>query len=882
LRTFLIAIALCFATPFAGAAVAADQPSTIEQYNQQLDRARVTVDEINKTLEQPSLSDGELKILREKVDPLPRGLQEVIDKLTPRLGALKARLDELGAPSAEQKPPATEAATPTAGSQKPEAGKPGAGTPEKKAQDEKASKANGKQAPEPKQAAAAPADANSAAASVDAELAEQRKLYDDANATLKRARALLLESQQTMTTIGARRRALFTKTLFLRTSSLFAPSLWSAAAREAPEVASDAQSFLAARASNVWARLGGMRYAEFFGVVLLILIAIPPALLLSRRTLTRAPKGEPTIETKVLAASWTALAVGIIPIAALGALALTIKSFDLVDATLEPLANTAFSALLRVAAIYAIARAILAPRRTQWRLLALNDRAAIVITRFVTASAVVLSITRTLEQLEEAVQAALPVVIVTRGVGVLIVAGLLGLAALALWRKERDDADVGLTSSSSVDAADRLRFLALAAVVTILGACGAGYVTFANFAIARAGLLLADGAALYLVVKLLHVCIEWSLAPKSPFARSIVMSVGVRRDSLAQVTVLLNGVITLAGFVTAALVALSSVGVQSGDFFSRLETAFYSIKIGDVAISLSAILTAAALFAATLAATQGLKRWLASRYLPLTRLDKGLRNSIVTSVGYAGFVLAASLVLAHLGLGFQKIAIVAGALSVGIGFGLQSIVNNFVSGLILLWERAIRVGDWVVIGDEQGYVKRINVRTTEVETFDRATMIVPNSNLVAGVVKNWLRGDKVGRIKIALSPHSSVDPEEIRDILIATARAQDGVLRIPAPQVMFLGMEANLFRFELWCYVEDVELATRVRSDLHFELHKRLTAAGVSIAAASSPAPPVVQLASLDKLLAAAVATAIAASEGVENDQNEDEELHEEKVREAL
>jgi potassium-dependent mechanosensitive channel len=199
-------------------------------------------------------------------------------------------------------------------------------------------------------------------------------------------------------------------------------------------------------------------------------------------------------------------------------------------------------------------------------------------------------------------------------------------------------------------------------------------------------------------------------------------------------------------------------------------------------------------------------------------------------------------------------------LSVGIGFGLQSIVNNFVSGLILLWERAVRVGDWVVVGDEQGYVKRINVRSTEIETFDRATMIVPNSNLVAGVVKNWLRGDKVGRIKIVLQPHAGVDPEKMRDVLLEAARAQEGVLRIPAPQVMFLGMEATSFRFELWCYVEDVEKATRVRSDLHFDLHKRLADAGITIALAppAPPAPNILQLPTMEKLAAAVAAAGVA------------------------
>lgn len=176
----------------------------------------------------------------------------------------------------------------------------------------------------------------------------------------------------------------------------------------------------------------------------------------------------------------------------------------------------------------------------------------------------------------------------------------------------------------------------------------------------------------------------------------------------------------------------------------------------------------------------------------------------------------------------------------------------------MLWERAIRVGDWVVLGEEQGYVRRINVRSTEIETFDRATMIVPNSNLVTGVVKNWLRGDRVGRIKIALAPSAAVDPEQVRDIMLAAARAQTDVLRVPAPQVMLLGMETTSFRFELWCYVEDVEKSARVRSDLHFDLYKRLKEAGINIAAAASPAPTtILQIPDLEKLAAAAAATAL-------------------------
>jgi small-conductance mechanosensitive channel len=246
------------------------------------------------------------------------------------------------------------------------------------------------------------------------------------------------------------------------------------------------------------------------------------------------------------------------------------------------------------------------------------------------------------------------------------------------------------------------------------------------------------------------------------------------------------------------------------------------------------------------AATRAVRRWLETKYLPQTQMDAGLRNSIDTIVGYVGFMFALALALAHVGLNFEKLAIVAGALSVGIGLGLQSVVNNFVSGLILLGERAVRVGDWIVVGDQQGFVRRINVRSTEIETFDRSTVIVPNSNLITGVVKNWVRTDRVGRLKIPLAVNHHADPEAVRELLIGAARAHDLVMKLPAPQVQFTGMEPSGLTFDLLCFVQDVETSARVRSDLNFDIFRRLKEANIAIPAAT--AATVVNINGLDRL----------------------------------
>ena len=198
-------------------------------------------------------------------------------------------------------------------------------------------------------------------------------------------------------------------------------------------------------------------------------------------------------------------------------------------------------------------------------------------------------------------------------------------------------------------------------------------------------------------------------------------------------------------YAVAALLIMAPWGLQSHDMLGAMKSAFFGFKLGDVTISPWSLLIALVLFGLGYTITTAVQNWLEKRYLPLTQLDQGLQASIRTSVGYIGFLLALLFAGAFLGLNFEKLALVAGALSVGIGLGLQSVVNNFVSGLILLWERTIWVGDLVVIGEDQGYVRRINVRATEIETTDRATMIVPNGNMMTGVVKNFVRGDRIGK-----------------------------------------------------------------------------------------------------------------------------------------
>ena len=367
------------------------------------------------------------------------------------------------------------------------------------------------------------------------------------------------------------------------------------------------------------------------------------------------------------------------------------------------------------------------------------------------------------------------------------------------------------------------------AALVIFGAAAAGYIAFATFLVNQAIFLTILGCQLYVIDVIVQDGTRALLSPETPIGARLTVMLGLRRNMLAQLAVVLQGLARLAIIVIAAATVLEPWGVQSQDWFSSLRAAYFGFAVGGVTLSLSSMLAAAAAFGVALFVTRLVQSWLAERLLPETRLDPGVSNSVSTIFGYVGATVAVLLGAAQVGLDIQKLAIIAGALSVGIGFGLQSIANNFVSGLILLWERGIRVGDWVMVGTDQGFVRRINARATEIETFDRATVIVPNSNLVTGVVKNWVNPDRVGRILIAINVDYDSDVEKVREILIDAARAQDLVLKIPAPTVQFAEFGDWALKFNLICFVDDVETAVRTQSEMNFDILRRLREAGVRI-----------------------------------------------------
>jgi potassium efflux system protein len=221
-----------------------------------------------------------------------------------------------------------------------------------------------------------------------------------------------------------------------------------------------------------------------------------------------------------------------------------------------------------------------------------------------------------------------------------------------------------------------------------------------------------------------------------------------------------------------------------------------------------------------------------STWLQHTRLDRGAREATVTITGYMIVTIAAITGLSIAGFNFQSIAIIAGALSVGIGFGLQNIVNNFISGLILLFERPIKTGDWIMVGNTEGYVKRIRIRSTEIQTFDRADVIVPNSELIASQVTNWMLHDSRGRARLPVGVAYGSDTQKVKTILEHVAEEHPRVVNdgsTPKPKVLFRGFGESSLDFELRCFIQDIDERLQVVSDLNFAIDAAFRENGIEI-----------------------------------------------------
>jgi small-conductance mechanosensitive channel len=228
--------------------------------------------------------------------------------------------------------------------------------------------------------------------------------------------------------------------------------------------------------------------------------------------------------------------------------------------------------------------------------------------------------------------------------------------------------------------------------------------------------------------------------------------------------------------------------------------------------------------------SNGVRFLLEEDVFPRVQLAKGLPLALSRMAQYAILFVGFSMALGVLGLDLTKVTILAGAVGVGVGFGLQTIVNNFISGLILLFERPIRVGDAIQIGEFQGEVRRIGIRASTVRTWEGADVIVPNSHLVSERVANWTFAEPMRRMDIRVGVVYGTDPQRMIDLLLRVAGEHAKVLREPGPMALFLGFGDSALNFELRAWTDWVGEWVLIRSELTVAVNAALVEAGIAIA----------------------------------------------------
>lgn len=259
-----------------------------------------------------------------------------------------------------------------------------------------------------------------------------------------------------------------------------------------------------------------------------------------------------------------------------------------------------------------------------------------------------------------------------------------------------------------------------------------------------------------------------------------------------------------------------------------------SVTAGEVTITLSAILSAVFVVAMTWAVTKLVRFVLNHEILPRLNLRTGVPVAISTIVGYVLVVTGSVLAMAALGIDLTKVTLLAGALGIGVGLGLQNIVSNFVSGLILMLERPINVGDEIDVGGVTGEVRRIGVRSSTIRTSQGAEVIVPNSDLASKQVTNWTLSDRARRYEIDVGVAYGSDPAQVLRLLEAAAADVPEVKKVPAPRALFRGFGDSSLDFRLFAWVETLDVGRQAQNNLRMAILRVLGEAGVEIPVSQS------------------------------------------------
>lgn len=743
-----------------------------------ISKSTATMDRANKQLADISAIDGELGKLRDDVDKVISSTTRAADSLRPRLDEIKTQINKLG--------PA------------PKEGEPAEGAP--------------------------------AAAERARLLAEQSQV----SGAIKTLEVTWLRARKAIEKITEVRLELFVKSLTQRMTKPFLTDVSDRVANDWPSVNWRIHYNIDDWTRAIGRQIGPVTILAGAAALLYFLLKSIALWIVRIRSRERGPV-RLTFFEKAFAASWTA------PMRALPGVATALLVYfglDYLGLLYYPTSSPAGGALLFSTLIFigvaALLTSVFSPNQPERRLVEISNRSARRISRLLKSLAFIYAADLFMSEIGQVLYFPLSLSILQSIVTSLAFA--LVLVGLILTPFEPHDG-VARGSIGRFEPAWIKIPLALAAAA-ILIACLSGYVSLARFLahqIVMSGVIALVGTLLYLAIRAFT---RENNGDRTVVSLYLEEKFGFDAPRRRQLGSIVEMVLTSFVVLLLAPLLLLQWGFTGVDVKDMFKTLFFGFEIGTIRISLFRIMVGVGLFIGLLFATRLLQRRLRTTVLNRPKLDPGIANSVDKAVGYVGIILATLIAVSYAGFDVTNFAIVAGALGVGIGFGLQSIVNNFVSGLILLIERPIKVGDWIVVGNEQGIVKNISVRSTEIETFARASLIIPNSELVAGRVLNLTHRNALGRVDLNFTTGLDEDPNKIIAILHRIAEDHPDVLREPAPIALFEGYTATATEYSLRFYLPDIGKGLRIRSDIRVAVYRAFRDAGIEMPVTTSVKTP--------------------------------------------
>ncbi|RQR99922.1 DUF3772 domain-containing protein [Burkholderia sp. Bp8991] len=568
--------------------------------------------------------------------------------------------------------------------------------------------------------------------------------------------------------------------------------------------------------------LGGRRVVER-GLAWFCLNRLPP---------TRLRRSALALATAFSTLLATAVAVQILYLALARHSELTSSMTDLWDQ---------FAKLAVTCALIAgLGRALLCTKHPSWRLPALADPVALAMKPFPGVLAALLLMSGTLESINRIVDTSLSVTLFGRGIVSLVVALTVGASILHANRVRTALAASGEAPEQRSTLAGLIHAGVTLAIVVSLVALLIGYITVARFITYELVWFEIVVCSVYILTQLTRDASESLFSANLSTGKQIKHLFALDDRHLDQAHTVVSGLGTSLLMLIAAIALLTGgFGTTPSDLLDSAVAMIGGQRLQSLNIMPDRILNAVIGFAIGFYLLRSVRRWLDGEFMPALGMDAGMRVSLITLFTNVGYVLLVLMTLGLLGVRWSNLAWIVSALSVGIGFGLQEIVKNFVSGLILLTERPVKVGDMVSIAGVEGDIRRINVRATEIQLSDRSTVIVPNSQLISQNLRNVTMGNSTqGVATLMLTFPLNTDPEQVRDLLLDAYREHPAILDKPAPSVTFSQLAPDGITLSVTGYVASPRIASSTKSDLLFEILKQLRAAQITL---STPQMLVVQ-----------------------------------------